>query len=194
MAIRAGRRLLRGLGSGVVGTLALSGWEPLRDALLGHSPPYSTREIARRGARRWLGVRLGAREAQRWGLAMRWLYGPMLGAVYAWLRPVLPPASRLRGLTLAGGLWLFERLSFPLLRVTRAPRTWSPEEHRLLALQGLLFGLVTEAVLSQWQTNGQGVGRSRLGLAGSKTETETLTPPRSRGEREVAPSGPLSTS
>lgn len=190
MASQASRRLPRGLGSGVVGTLALSAWEPLRDAVLGHSPPYSTREIARRGARRWLGVRLGAREAQRWGLVMRWLYGPALGAVYAWLRPVIPPALRLRGLTLAGGLWLFERLSFPLLGVTRSPRTWSAKEHRLLALQGLLFGLVTEAVLSQWQTNGQD---ARLGLTGSSTGTDTLTPPLSRREREVAPRGPLST-
>lgn len=121
---------------------------------------------------------------------MRWLYGPALGAVYAWLRPVIPPALRLRGLTLAGGLWLFERLSFPLLGVTRSPRTWSAKEHRLLALQGLLFGLVTEAVLSQWQTNGQD---ARLGLTGSSTGTDTLTPPLSRREREVAPRGPLST-
>jgi hypothetical protein len=193
VAILAGRRLPRGLVSGVMGTLALTGLEPLRDSLLGHPPPYSVRNIARRGARRWLSVRLGAREAQRWGLVLRWLYGPALGALYAWLRLVIPSTLRLRGLSLAGGLWLFERLSFPLLHVTSAPRTWSPAERQLLALQGLVFGLVTEAVLSGWRANGQGAGRSLLGLTGLSTEADTLTPPLSRGEREVAPDGPLST-
>jgi hypothetical protein len=43
-------------------------------------------------------------------------------------------------------VWLFEQLSFPLLGVTAPPRTWSRAEHGLLALQTVLFGLVTESV------------------------------------------------
>jgi hypothetical protein len=161
-----GSRLPRGLGAGVLGTLALTGWEPLRDCLLDHPPPYAVESIARRGAQRWLDVRLGRRESQRWGLVMRWMYGPALGALYAWLRPSLAPTARLRGLTLGCGVWLCERLVFPRLHVTPPPRTWSSSERWLLVLQTSLFGLVTEAVLSRWQASGQGSGRSPTGCGG----------------------------
>ncbi|HYO69547.1 MAG TPA: hypothetical protein VEU33_26065 [Archangium sp.] len=145
----------KGLGAGVLGTLALTASEPLRDSLLGRPPPYSVRHIARRAARAWLGVRLPPRAAQRWGLVMRWLYGPALGVLS--LR--LPGPAPLHGLLLGGGVWLFERLSFPLLRVTPHPRTWSPAERRGLALQCLLFGLVTASVLARGQTGGLASGR-----------------------------------
>ncbi|WP_257461969.1 hypothetical protein [Archangium lipolyticum] len=80
---------------------------------------------------------------------MRWVYGPALGVLYAWLRPSLLYPARLHGLTLGAGIWLFERLVFPRLRVTPPPRDWSSAERRLLALQTSVFGLVTEAVLSR---------------------------------------------
>lgn len=159
MRERAGRRRPRGLCAGVLGTLALTAWEPLRDSLLGRPPPYSVRHIARRAAREWFGVRLRPQAAQRWGLVMRWLYGPTLGVLQVWLRPVLPGPAPLRGLLLGGGVWLFEWLSFPLLRVTPPPRTWSPAERRWLALQCLLFGLVSGSVLPRVQTNGPVSGR-----------------------------------
>lgn len=140
--------LVRGLAAGALGTLALSAWEPLRDGLLGHAPPYSMRDIATRAFRNTWGIRLAPRPAQRLGLLMRWLYGPALGVLYAGLRPALPPAARRWGLLLGAGVGLFEQLAFPLLRVTAPPRTWTPAEHALLAFQVLLHGLVTEAVLS----------------------------------------------
>lgn len=90
---------------------------------------------------------------------MRWLYGPTLGVLHAWLRPVLPGSAPLRGLLLGGGVWLFEWLSFPLLRVTPLPRTWSSAERRWLALQCLLFGLVSAAVLPRGQPDGPVRGR-----------------------------------
>jgi len=156
---RAGRRLPRGLGAGVLGTLALTASEPLRDSLLGHAPPYAVRHIARRAARTWFRVRLRPQEAQRRGLLMRWIYGPTLGVLHVWLRPVLPGPAPLRGLLLGGGVWLFERLSFPVLRVTSPPRTWSSAERRWLVLQCLLFGLVSGSVLLHGQTDGPLRGR-----------------------------------
>ncbi|WP_375769080.1 hypothetical protein NR798_46675 [Archangium gephyra] len=138
----------------MIGTLALSASEPLRDSMLGHPPPYSVGNIARRAARAWLGVRLRPRQAQRWGLAMRWLYGPALGVLQGSLRFLLPTSMPLRGFLLGGGVWLFERLSFPRLRVTPPPRTWSSTERQWLALQCLLFGLVTGAVPPLVQAGG----------------------------------------
>jgi len=160
MRERGARCLARGLGAGVLGTLALTGLEPLRDALLGHPPPYAVKHLASRAARRWLGVRLGPREAQRWGLALRWVYGPTLGVLYAWLRPSLSGNTWLRRLTLTHGVWSFERLAFPLLRVTSPPRTWSPPERLLLPLQVAVFSLVTEAVLSRREREGAWVAPS----------------------------------
>lgn len=175
MSEQAGRHLFQGLGAGVLGTLALTASEPLRDAVLGHPPPYSVRHIARRAARTWLGVRLRRREAQRWGLALRWLYGPTLGVLHGGLRPALPVAAPFHGLLLGGGVWLFERLSFPRLRVTPPPRTWSSAERQWLGLQCLLFGLVTASVLARGQAAGPVRGR-----------------PLSEGGLAVAPAPPLS--
>ncbi|WP_155893174.1 hypothetical protein [Cystobacter fuscus] len=146
--------LVRGLAAGALGTLALSAWEPLRDGLLGHPPPYSVRDIATRAFRNTWGLRLAPRPAQHLGLLMRWLYGPALGVLYARLRPALPPAARRWGLVPGTGVGLFEQLAFALLRVTAPPRTWTPAEHALLALQVLLYGLVTEAVLSREDAQG----------------------------------------
>ena len=144
--------LLRGLGAGAVGTLALSAMEVLRDRILGHPAPYSVDNIARRGAWQWFGLRLSRRAAHRWGLGMRWMYGPALGALYAWARPGIAPVVRRGGLALGGAVGGLEQLTFPLLRVTSPPRTWSRAEHGLLALQVLVFGAVTEAMLTRWQT------------------------------------------
>jgi hypothetical protein len=142
-------RQVSGVVAGAVGTLALSALEPFRNALLGHTPPYAVRPLLTRGVRRWGGPRLSARQALLSGLALRWVYGPSLGALYATLRSRWPASARLGGLTLGAGVGLFERIAFPLLRVTPPPRTWSRGEKVLLGLQVLLFGVVTEAVLSR---------------------------------------------
>ncbi len=173
-----GSRLPWGLGAGILGTLALTGWEPLRDSLLGHPPPYAVASIARRGAQRWLGIRLGRHESPRWGLVMRWMYGPALGALYAWLRPSLSSTTRLRGLTLGYGVWMFERLVFPRLHVTPPPRTWSSSERWLLVVQTSLFGLVTEAVLSRGRRPGVLHGDSRLPRRASCGHSRSSASPR----------------
>lgn len=172
---QANKRIFRGLGAGVLGTLALTASEPLRDALLGRPPPYAMHHIARRAARAWFGLRLRPRQAQRWGLVMRWIYGPTLGVLGKWLQPVLPGPTPIHGLLLGGGVWLFEWLSFPRLHVAPPPRTWSPAERRWLAIQGLLFGLVTASVLPRGQADG---------LASARPPSETGLP--------VAPRAPLS--
>jgi hypothetical protein len=177
MGERRGGRLPRGFGAGAVGTLALTALEPLRDSLLGHRAPYAANHIASRMARRWLGVRLGPRAAWRWGLALRWVYGPTLGLLHAWLRPVFPRRAGPRGLLLGGGVWLLERLSFPLLGVTSPPRTWSRAEHALLALQTSVFGLVTESVLSHWRTGSPQAGRQQGGVRPALAPTESPSPP-----------------
>ena len=151
--------------AGALGTLALSAWEPVRDALLGRPPVYAVKALATLGARRAWGVRLSPRSALRWGLLARWLYGPAMGALYAALRPRLPVSTRLGGFTLGSAMGLLERVAFPLLRVTPPWRTWSRGEKVLLDLQVLLFGVITEAVLSR-RGAPQGPGPRKMGLSG----------------------------
>ncbi|ATB29647.1 hypothetical protein [Melittangium boletus] len=151
--------------AGALGTLAVSAWEPARDALLGHPPVYAVRSLATLGARRAWGVRLSPRSALRWGLLARWLYGPAMGTLYAALRPRLPASVRLGGLTLGAAVALLEHVAFPLLRVTPPWRTWSLGEKALLDLQVMLFGVVTEAVLSR-RTPPHDAKPRRVGVAG----------------------------
>jgi hypothetical protein len=63
------------LASGVAATAALGGYERLERALLGREPPYAPAAVAKR--------LLGDR---RYGLVLRWLYGPALGVLYGALR------------------------------------------------------------------------------------------------------------
>jgi len=152
--------------AGALGTLALSAFEPVRDVLLGRPPVYAVRALATRGARRTWGVRLSSRSAQGWGLLARWLYGPMLGAVYAAWRSRLPAPARLGGLTLGVAVGLLERGALPWLGVTPPWRSWPPREKTLLGVQVLLFGIVTEAVLSRRATRSRS-GPRRMGPASS---------------------------
>jgi hypothetical protein len=142
-----GERLWRGLEAGVLGTLALGAQKPLRNAWLGYRPPYAVEPLAIRLTRRWFHRHLEPHQARHWGRLMRALYGPGVGALYTALRPALPPALRLRGLTLGGALWLFECLALPRLGLAPPTRTWTRAERWLLALQTTLFGLVLESVL-----------------------------------------------
>lgn len=136
--------LLRGAAAGAVGTLALGGLALLRNATLGHAPPYSAHRLAARLVGRWSHRSVSQRAALAWSLGMRFTYGPALGLVWARIREALPPSRLLRGLLLGAGVWTFEILSFPALRVTAPPRTWTRAEHAFLLAQTCLFGLVTE--------------------------------------------------
>jgi len=140
--------LLRGAAAGAVGTLALGGLALLRNAALGHPPPYSARWLAARLVGRVTHRLVPRRQALVWSLGLRFTYGPVLGLVWTRLREALPPSPLTRGAVLGVGVWALELLSFPTLRVTASPRTWTRAEHAFLLAQTCLFGLVTERRLS----------------------------------------------
>jgi hypothetical protein len=168
--------LVRGATAGAVGTLALGGFALLRNAVLGHTPPYAARRIAARLVGRALHRPVGPRAALAWSLGLRCTYGPLLGLAWSRVRAALPSSPVARGLLLGAGVWALEHLTFPLLRATPPPRTWTRAEKALLLTQTLLFGLVTE----RWWA----VMESRLAL--SIPPSEVLAPPLSQREREPA--------
>lgn len=143
--------LKHGLIAGTAGTLAHQGLTPLRNAWLGHLPPYAVRTIVSRLGKHVLSRPLRASQARGWGLVMRFTYGPALALAWtrvrAWVPRSLPVP--LRGLLLGAGVFAFEVLSLPLVGATRPPRTWTRGDFALLAAQTGLFGLVTEALLSR---------------------------------------------
>jgi hypothetical protein len=132
-----------------VGTLALGGLALLRNAALGHAPPYSARRLAARLVGRVSHRPVSPRRALAWSLGMRFTYGPVLGLVWTRLREALPASPLARSLALGAGVWALELLSFPTLRVTSPPRTWTRAEHAFLLAQTCLFGLVTEQGLAR---------------------------------------------
>lgn len=142
---------IRGAAAGAVGTLALGGFALLRNATLGHAPPYSAHKLAARVVGRVLNRSVSPRSALAWSVGMRFTYGPALGLAWSRVRARLPGSLVLRGLVLGAGVWALELLSFPTLRVTTAPRTWKRAEHAFLLAQTCLFGLVTEWSLQTWR-------------------------------------------
>ena len=140
--------LVRGATAGAVGTLALGGFALLRNAALGHAPPYAARRIASRLLGRVLHRTLRPPTALAGSLGLRFTYGPLLGLTWVHLRAALPTALLPRGVLLGAGVWALEQLTFPLLRATSPARTWSPAEHAFLLAQTLLFGVTTERCLA----------------------------------------------
>jgi hypothetical protein len=141
--------LLRGAAAGTVGTLALGGFALLRNAALGHAPPYSAHRLAARIVGRVSHRSVSPRAALAWSLGLRFTYGPGLGLIWARVRERLPASLLLRGLLLGAGVLAFEHFSFSTLHVTSAPRTWTRAERAFLLAQTCLFGLVTEGALQR---------------------------------------------
>jgi hypothetical protein len=139
--------LARGATAGAVGTLALGGFALLRNATLGHAPPYAARRIASRLLGRVLHRPMRPPAALAWSLGLRFTYGPLLGLAWSRIRTALPAAPFARGLLLGAGVFALEHLTFPLLHATAPARTWTRAEHALLLAQTSLFGLATERCL-----------------------------------------------
>lgn len=134
--------------AGVTGTVALRAFVALRNRVLGRPPPYAARHIAARLARSALQRELSPDQARRWGDTLRALYGPMLGVGWALAREAAPGGPVPPGLLLGLGVLALELATFPVLRATESPRTWSTAEHAWLVAQTAVFGLVTEATFS----------------------------------------------
>ena len=182
--------LVRGASAGVVGTFALGGFALLRNAVLGHLPPYAARRIAARLVGRVLHRHVRPGEALVWSLGLRAAYGKGLGLAWACVRERLPRSPLMRGVLLGAGVSTLEHLTFPLVHATTPPRTWSRAEHVFLVAQTLLFGLVTELSLSAlehvWNVPGRAPahapGSEALSWGRSPTERKPAARPAPRGE------------
>ncbi|RKH64341.1 hypothetical protein D7X55_25525 [Corallococcus sp. AB049A] len=156
--------------AGAVGTGALGLLVTVRNASLGHPPPYAARHIARQVLSRLFGRWMSRREASRWAFALRAGYGPLLGMGWGLVRRRTSKWTLLHsGVLLGLGVLAFERAAFPLFKATAVSNSWSRAEHAWLFAQTALFGIVTEATM-RWLVkeetdSGSGTGVPSSGQA-----------------------------
>ncbi|UJR84214.1 hypothetical protein [Sandaracinus amylolyticus] len=128
--------LARGLVIGLVGTAALTAFEPLERRWLGHEPPYSLPALA--AHRRGIPIAI-AKPAM---LLLRWTYGPTWGVLYTAATRGLAPRHPMReAIALATAIASFELVVMPGVGLVRPLRTWSRRELAALAAHTLAFGL-----------------------------------------------------
>ena len=139
---------VRGLLAGVAGTLVLTGFERLEWALLGGRPAaYAPARIGRRLAARWMTGNLRSGTGGELGYALRWVYGPGLGLLFAMLRPLLPRNTVAAGVCLGALIFLFELVAMPAVDATPPPRAWAKRETAMLWLHTGVFGVATAIAL-----------------------------------------------
>jgi hypothetical protein len=135
---------VRGLVAGVAGTAALSAFERLEWALLGgRMAIYAPASVGRGLAGRWLAGTVSPRRDARLGYALRWLYGPSLGILFATARPLFPQTPVAAGVCLGAGIFAVEFAAMPAVGATPPIRRWSRLEPGLLILHTAVFGVVT---------------------------------------------------
>ena len=137
------RRTARGFLAGAIGTLVLTGFEVLETGWLGGPSLYAAGSVARGLATRFTKWKLAGRTQTVAGLALRWAYGPSLGALYARVRPQLPLSVPAAAVCLAGGIFGFELLAMPALGATPPLRKWDRPQLAMLAAHTLAYGLGT---------------------------------------------------
>jgi hypothetical protein len=137
------RRTARGFLAGAIGTLVLTGFEVLETGWLGGPSLYAAGPVARGLASRFTRWKLAGRTQAVAGLALRWAYGPSIGAVYARARPRLPLSVPAAAVCLAGGILGFELLAMPALGATPPLRKWDRPQLAMLAAHTLSYGLGT---------------------------------------------------
>ena len=142
-------RGLRGLGSGLAATGVEAILTEVECRVRGRRAVYDTSNLARRLARRYLGLRLSPRSARRVGEAMRWSYGPNWGVILA-----LAMGNRRRtrawplwGLGLGAAVLGFELVMLPATGATPSVSSWRRDELKLEVLNTMAFGIAAAGVL-----------------------------------------------
>jgi uncharacterized membrane protein YagU involved in acid resistance len=108
-----------------------------------------TNTIAARKAARLFGADLTDEQAANAGAVAHHAIGAGAGAAYAVVRRQIPAPAVVRGLGFGAALWLVaDEIGNPALGITPGPAAFPWQAHARGLAGHLVFGLVTEAVLS----------------------------------------------
>lgn len=136
---RTGGRYVLGLLAGAAGTLAVTGADIIELAILGRRPTYAPALLVQRLSSRAHGAS-PSRTAAKFGVALRWVYGPVLGLLSERLYPNDGGVVS-RGLVIGGSVLAFELLAMPLVGATPPWMLWPWSDRALLPLHTLAFGM-----------------------------------------------------
>lgn len=139
----------RGLGAGMVGTGVEALLSGAQTRVRGRRAVYDPAQLARRLARRYLGVRLRPGAARRAGEVMRWSYGPSWGVLLA---AAMGTRRRSRswplwGVGLGAAVLAFEVVMLPAVGATPPLSSWRGDELKLEVLNTIAFGTAAAAFL-----------------------------------------------
>lgn len=128
-----------GLGAGVAGSLVLSFSDAFEHAVLQRRPRYHPVEVGERLWVVWRGAR--AQPPDRFGLLLRWAYGPALGMLYGALRARLSDSTFASGMAFGCLIFAFEAVAMPAAGATVPLPLWPCSERWLLLVHTIVFGL-----------------------------------------------------
>lgn len=142
-------RAVRGVGSGLVATGVEALLTGVEGRLRGRRAVYDPSNLARRLARRYLGIRLSRDSARRAGQVMRWSYGPTWGVLLAVVMGAREPARAwpVWGLGLGAAVLGFELIMLPATGATPPVSSWRARELELEVLNTMAFGTAAAAFL-----------------------------------------------
>jgi hypothetical protein len=149
--MRNARRELEGIVVGLFATAALTLLERFEWRILGRKPVYAPSKVAASLGRRW-GFGKNPRVAAKVGLALRWVYGPVLGVLFHVATPARRRASIRAAVSHSALIYGFELVAMPLTGASPPLGEWEPNELLLLAAHTSLFAaaiLVAETAIGQ---------------------------------------------
>jgi hypothetical protein len=128
---------MRGLRSGIAGTLAVAALGPVERAVLRRPPVFAPSRIAKR-----LSTRAGfaLKHEHVAGFAMRATYGPTWAIL--WSRHSRFKSPLRSALALAASILVFEELAMPAVGATPPLSSWTTAEHLFVVAQALTYAAV----------------------------------------------------
>jgi hypothetical protein len=136
--------IARGLLSGVVGTLLVTLWS--RGSA--RSRVYEPASMVGRLSRRYLRRDLPSDDLRRYGMILRWTYGPSWGALFGAAQRELGLPYPIAALGLGGALYLFELVALPLSGATPSLSRWGWGAVLDDAAQTMLFGVSVASLMA----------------------------------------------
>jgi hypothetical protein len=142
-------RLTRGLIAGALATAAEATWTRAQVKMLGRRQPLFTPELmVNRMVLAATGHSVDRRVVRALGVLMTSGYGPAWAAAWVLIRGGREPRLVRDSCVLGGIIWVFEVTTLPNMRATPPLRHWTAKYITLDLSNGLVFAVVTNAVVA----------------------------------------------
>ncbi len=149
-----GSRLAQGLIAGALATASEAAWTRMQVRMLGgRQPVFMPAMLVHRMVLAATGHSLDRRVARALGVLMRAGYGPSWAAAWVLVRGGREPRLVRDTCVLGGIIWAFEIVALPTMRATPPLCHWPATDIALDLSNGLVFAVVTNAVMAMQQSS-----------------------------------------